>query len=451
MMNNKQRKENSASIMLRSFILLVTIIIFVASISTVVAVGHELLETSNYNSSKIITSLKNTVIDGDHDWRNWRINNTLDTSTSYVHVHNMRKDAKTKNYYSPGTEKLLSKKMTEIPLIKNLYYRSNAGFYYYGTGHSRGIDYQLWTKVNNELELLIRIVAVLIVILLLTVVISPIYIRVITRRLTSPLSDLTESAESISKDGNRQLSLPVPDKPTEVTNLATSFNRLLDELEKKSEKEKLFVSNAAHELRTPIATIRSHAQLIQRRGREHPEIIPKSIEYINDESHQMQSLVDELLTLSRADRMTLDFDNYDLSQSLNNISDRLNAAIKQKINRQIEKDIRITANEESIEQIVTSLLSNAAKYSPNDSVITLKLDRINDVTQISVIDEGRGINDEDKPHIFDRFYRSNDVRGSIAGTGLGLSIANELSSLNHAQLSVSDNHPHGSIFTITFE
>nr|WP_257593999.1 histidine kinase dimerization/phospho-acceptor domain-containing protein [Lactiplantibacillus plantarum] len=70
--------------------------------------------------------------------------------------------------------------------------------------------------------------------------------------------------------------------------------------------KKLFVMNAAHELRTPIATIRSHAQLIERHGKDHPEIITKSVGYITEESRQMQHLIDELLQLSRADRLALD-------------------------------------------------------------------------------------------------------------------------------------------------
>lgn len=299
-------RQNSSAIMLRSFLFLVTLIILLSSLTTVVAVGHELLETSAVDSQHVINSLENTVIDGNDDWKNWRLNSTLDTSTSQVLVHNMRKDADAKYYYSPGTKRLLKHRQTKIPFIENLYYVDDTGFEYYNTGHAKGINYQLWMSLNDQVALLLRVVIVAIFILILTLFITPFYIKVISQRITKPLSALTDSAGTAST-GNQQKSfmLPVPKRPTEVTDLANSFNRLLSQLYKQSEQEKLFISNAAHELRTPIATIRSHAQLIQRRGKEHPEVIAKSVNYINDESHQMQSLVEELLSLSRADRAVL--------------------------------------------------------------------------------------------------------------------------------------------------
>ncbi|ANK60643.1 sensor histidine kinase [Loigolactobacillus backii] len=443
-------KQNSASIMLRSFILMITVIILLSSMTTVFAVGHQLLETSQINSFNIIGSLKKAVIDGNDDWKNWRLNSTLDTSTSYVQVNNRRKDATIKNYYSPGTKKLLSVKPQKIPFIKRLYYRKDVGPLYYNTGHARGIDYELWTNLNSQLETLERVVLVAIIILILTLMISPLYIHAIADRLTNSLTKLTASAESISTKPSQQATqLPVPDRPTEVTNLANSFNRLLNRLYQQSEKEKLFVSNAAHELRTPIATIRSHAQLIQRRGEEHPEIIRKSVNYINDESHQMQALVDSLLTLSRADRLVLDFSEFDLSQALAKVVNKMTPLVQQKIITEIPPNIKITAHEASINQIVVNLLNNANKYSAKDSEIRLILKKSANTVLIQVIDQGIGISTVDKEHIFERFYRNAEIRGSIPGTGLGLAIVKQLADLNHIKLKISDNHPQGTIFSLT--
>lgn len=95
-------KQDSSSIMLRSFMFLITVIILISGIITVIAVGNQLMETSQKSASGIIKSLKKTDIDGNDDWKNWRATNALDTSTSHVFVHNMRKDANTKYYYSPG-------------------------------------------------------------------------------------------------------------------------------------------------------------------------------------------------------------------------------------------------------------------------------------------------------------------------------------------------------------
>ncbi|KRL81576.1 HAMP domain-containing sensor histidine kinase [Secundilactobacillus paracollinoides] len=444
-------RQNSSAIMLRSFLFLVTLIILLSSLTTVVAVGHELLETSAVDSQHVINSLENTVIDGNDDWKNWRLNSTLDTSTSQVLVHNMRKDADAKYYYSPGTKRLLKHRQTKIPFIENLYYVDDTGFEYYNTGHAKGINYQLWMSLNDQVALLLRVVIVAIFILILTLFITPFYIKVISQRITKPLSALTDSAGTAST-GNQQKSfmLPVPKRPTEVTDLANSFNRLLSQLYKQSEQEKLFISNAAHELRTPIATIRSHAQLIQRRGKEHPEVIAKSVNYINDESHQMQSLVEELLSLSRADRAVLPLAPYDLSASLTEIADKMRPELQQQLTTVIPENIHITAHADSIEQIIINLLNNAGKYTPVSEPIQLVLSTTTNHVRIQVIDQGAGITDADKAHIFERFYRSSDIRGTIAGTGLGLAIASQLAELNHATLTVADNEPHGTIFSLTF-
>ncbi|WP_243676890.1 sensor histidine kinase [Secundilactobacillus collinoides] len=101
-------------------------------------------------------------------------------------------------------------------------------------------------------------------------------------------------------------------------------------------------------------------------------------------------------------------------------------------------------------QIVTNLLNNASKYAEPNTTIKLVLKLINDQTVIQVIDEGSGIAAEDKAHIFERFYRSSNVRGTIPGTGLGLAIVAELASLNGAKLTLNDNVPQGSIFSVRF-
>ncbi len=445
-------KQDSSSIMLRSFMFLITVIILISGIITVIAVGNQLMETSQKSASGIIKSLKKTDIDGNDDWKNWRATNALDTSTSHVFVHNMRKDANTKYYYSPDTRNLLKIKPKKIPLIKNLYYRHDMGFLYYATGHARGIDYKLWVSLDAQFETLVRVVMVMIVILLLTVIISPLYIQLVANRLTNSLTKLTKSAEASSSSHmlRHASQLPVPASPTEVTNLATSFDRLLTHLYEQSEKEKTFISNAAHELRTPIATIRTHAQLIERRGKEHPEVIDKSVGYINEESHQMANLVDELLTLTRADRTSLDLKEFDLSKSLLVIKDKMAPLLKQQLTTDISEQITVKAHKESVEQIIINLLSNAGKYSDPTSEIKLSVKKLNDHVVVQVADQGNGISAEDGSHIFERFYRSSKIRGSTSGTGLGLAIAKQLADLNHAQLSFEANQPQGTIFSLTF-
>uniref|UniRef100_UPI00403F097E histidine kinase dimerization/phospho-acceptor domain-containing protein n=1 Tax=Lentilactobacillus hilgardii TaxID=1588 RepID=UPI00403F097E len=130
----------------------------------------------------------------------------------------------------------------------------------------------------------------------------------------------------------------------EVKQLTTSFNELLTSINYKNQQEKTFISNAAHELRTPIAAIRGHIQLVQRHGRDHPEIVDRSIQFINNESARMQTLVNDLLALSRADRGDVKLDYIDLTSLLNETVEEQRAVLKQTINVNIPTKTVVYAN-----------------------------------------------------------------------------------------------------------
>ena len=306
--------------------------------------------------------------------------------------------------------------------------------------------------MNPQLAVLLRVIEVTAILLAVTLLATPLYIRRLTKRLTDPLTTLSHTTQMIA--GAKEpgaMRLPVPAQPTEVTELAGNFNELLSMLNERQEQQKLFVMNAAHELRTPIATIRSHAQLIERHGEDHPEIITKSVGYITEESRQMQQLIDELLQLSRADRLALDLTPLDLSATVTTIMQKIAGTFEQTVTTEIQPDIHITGNESAIEQILVNLVTNAAKYSPAASQITVTLtQQANEAAALAVKDQGSGISAEDKSHIFERFYRSADVRGTVAGTGLGLAIATQLAQLSNSELTVADDQPQGTIFTLIF-
>lgn len=220
----------------------------------------------------------------------------------------------------------------------------------------------------------------------------------------------------------------------------------MKQLHDRQEQQKLFIMNAAHELRTPIATIRSHAQLIERHGRAHPEIVLKSVNYITEESRQMQQLIEELLQLSRADRLTLDTHLLNLSETVQHLAEKLASAFSQTIEVHVTPNMSVESNESAIEQILDNFVTNAAKYSPADTIIAVNLTRDDDGNAVlAVLDQGAGISAEDKSHVFERFYRSANVRGTVPGTGLGLAIANQLATINNGRIKLRDNQPHGTI------
>lgn len=451
MMKHRKQQQSSATIMLRNLITMVMILTVSLGVCIIIAVGHQLLEEVQQTTDHITTSLKKANIDGDDDWQEWRRNNTLDTSASYVYVHNLRQDAKRERYFSPNAQHILQIKPVKVPFIPNLYYRPAFGFLYHRVVHAKGIYYTLWQSMHAQLEVLLRVILVTAILLGVTLIIMPLYIRRLTKRLTNPIADLSQNTKIIATAKEPgSMRLPVPEQPTEVTELATNFNELLAMLDKRQEQQRLFVMNAAHELRTPIATIRSHAQLIERHGKAHPEIIEKSVRYITDESRQMQQLIDELLALSRADQLVLDVHDIDLSSIIANTVQSLNNTFPQKFITTIKPDVHMVGNANAIDQILNSLLTNASKYSSEDSTIEIQLET-NSLGNyvIAIKDQGQGISDEDKAHIFERFYRSAEVRGSVKGTGLGLAIADQLIKFMGGTIQVKDNHPQGSVFILT--
>ncbi|MGI6086094.1 MAG: sensor histidine kinase, partial [Acetivibrionales bacterium] len=193
------------------------------------------------------------------------------------------------------------------------------------------------------------------------------------------------------------------------------------------EKQKQFVSDASHELRTPIAVIQGYARMLDRWGKEDKEILHESIEAINKESKNMQDLVDKLLFIARNDKNTMvliknKFNMSELMEEL--VRDTRMLETKHNIESQIEPDIIVNGDRDRIKQALRIFVDNAIKYTEPGGNITLNLERDGSCAAAAVIDNGRGIPEKDLPNIFDRFYRVDAARErDKGGHGLGLHIA----------------------------
>nr|WP_233429070.1 HAMP domain-containing sensor histidine kinase [Oenococcus oeni] len=275
----------------------------------------------------------------------------------------------------------------------------------------------------------------------------------LSRRLTTPLSDLSSATEKVSlkiKQSDQRIEdrLPEPASPIEVNELAISFNQLLDVISEKELREKQFVSDASHELKTPIAAINGHLKLIKRRGREHPEIIENSFNYISDETRRMQHLVQNLLDLSHAERDELNITEINLSELLVEISK--NVPFPQKIKTKFSNNIYIQADLDQLREIILAILENSSKYSPPSCPIILNLNQNSKKTVLRIIDFGTGISAIDKKHIFERFYRADASHSNnIPGSGLGLAIVKELANRQNIQIKILNNQPKGTIFELS--
>lgn len=212
----------------------------------------------------------------------------------------------------------------------------------------------------------------------------------------------------------------------ELKGLAAAINGMLDRINEAYRSQARFVSDASHELRTPIAAIQGYANLLDRWGKHDPQALQESIDAIKEEAANMKELVEQLLFLARGDnnRMPLQIERIDLA-------DTAQTVVKEA--RMIDGGHDFVVDVESafvegdpglIKQALRILVDNAIKYTPAGGEIKVAVKQQGDQVRMTVQDNGIGIPPEAVPYIFDRFYRADESRArSTGGTGLGLSIA----------------------------
>ena len=271
------------------------------------------------------------------------------------------------------------------------------------------------------------------------------------RRIFQPISDLTETAKNLTVTNLHSERLPVQKTQKELRELTLVFNEMLDRLERSYESQKQFVSNASHELRTPIAVIQGYARMLSRWGASDPEILEEAVEAIGDESKAMQELVEKLLFLSRHDRKTLKVEKEWFSMG-EVVEDMVKETRMVTTNRQIKvrliQNVSVYGDDQLLKQAVRIFIDNAIKYSKEGDSITIGCENRGGNCVLTVEDTGRGMKKEDVDHMFERFYRSDDVRGKVEGHGLGLSIARLIILAHAGTIKIRTQYTVGTSFTI---
>lgn len=270
--------------------------------------------------------------------------------------------------------------------------------------------------------------------------------------ITKPV---TELSRTMSKMGKGDLSVRVPVKGSgELRDLAVNYNIMANQLESLDKTRSQFVSNASHELKTPLTTMK-----ILLESMLYQEDMPKELqqEFLNDMNHEIDrltSIVTDLLSLSQMDShtMTLKKEKVDLTE-LTQETERLLRPMAEKRNQSltadVAQDIWTEGDRNKLAQILYNLTDNALKYTPDYGKVHIMLDMDGAHPRWTVSDNGVGIPEEDLKHIFERFYRVDKARSrDTGGTGLGLSIVRQLVHLHGGNISVESEPGKGTAFTV---
>lgn len=275
----------------------------------------------------------------------------------------------------------------------------------------------------------------------------------LVHKLLKPIKDMTDKVKNINGASLDRLDTNVA--KDELKDLALTFNEMLDRLELYMNQQKQFVSDASHELRTPIAIIQGYTEMLERWGKDDPAILEESIHSLSQETLNMKQLLEKLLFLSRSDKKTLK-----VEKELFNLSHLCQEVIKETsfiddthdMIPKIMDDVMLSGDRGLIKELIRILVDNALKYTPEGGIVTLGCTLSKQNVILSIQDTGIGIASEHIPHLFERFYRIDEARNkSTGGTGLGLAIAEQIIKVHGAQISVTSELNHGTSFLIFFE
>ena len=352
-----------------------------------------------------------------------------------------------RKYTSPKAHKIFKRIDRRNLAIKNLQLTRH-GVYYL---RQQKVHHQRIVKVAINVDDLIKLTGwLLIVTLLINLVISIIALPIIHRlakRWTRPLTSLDNEIDAITPQSDRLQTLAVPQQPLEVRKVAQSFNQLLERQYRIMQREKEFIANASHELKTPLAGILGHVNLIRRHGDKHPELIGKSLKYIDQEAQRMSQLINELLILEG--HQTKKLTEINLSKIIFAEVESLQGAYQQKFITDLNPNISYQITKGDFQSLVHNLLENAAKYSPTDSTIDVQLTTDDRHIILRVADQGQGIAKENRQKVFERFYREDESHSNkVAGSGIGLAIVKMIIEKYHGKITIRDNEPVGTIFTV---
>ena len=311
--------------------------------------------------------------------------------------------------------------------------------------------------ITTETRLLGFIQQILLVEMVLGLVLALFLGYFVSQRLLQPIRSMTDTVKSIevSDLGTR---LEVSSTKDELSELAVTFNHMLERIQQGFDQQQRFVSDASHELRTPVTVIRGYADMLSRWGRHDEETLQEGLEAIGSEAENMQELIEKLLFLARADqkRQILHKELLDMQALVGDVFRKMQMAVdSHHLQLLANEPAMVLADKVTMRQMLRIFLENAVKYTPAGGVIRLSSRCSPDdegYIELVIEDTGIGIAEEEQEKIFQRFYRVDSSRtkeaGQPGGTGLGLSIAKWIADRHGIKIRVESQPGTGTRFTL---
>lgn len=332
---------------------------------------------------------------------------------------------------------------------------------YYATmdvaDHGQIYQFHFFRTITAEKNFLVDLQRLLFIITIAGFLIALIAGYFLSSRILKPIRSFTQTARKIEVE-RMDKRIEMPPAKDELSELAMTFNHMLDRLERGFRQQQRFVSDASHELRTPVTVILGYSDLLERWGSSDAKILEEGITSIRSEAEDMQDLIEKLLFLARADqkRQVLHKDFVHLDELVDDAVRKMKLVAKEhSVQLAVNEPGVIYADPATMRQMMRIFLENAVKYTPEGGHITVSSRRLPEkgCMELTFADDGIGIAQEDQGKIFERFYRADSARtkkaGSIGGTGLGLSIASWIAEQHEIDIAVESELDKGTKFILT--
>lgn len=282
-----------------------------------------------------------------------------------------------------------------------------------------------------------------------------------SRRALKPVHDMTLKARGITGVENLRERIPVPPAQDEISELARTFNSLLDRLDRAFTSQERFISNASHQLKTPLTILKNELHML-RRAQASGADLGDGLESAAQEIQRLILLVQDLLLLARleAGKDTISFAPVRLDEVMIQVVARVQKLSREKqvkIRTQVlaepsglELDTEVQGDEELLDSMIENFVENAVKYAPDNTEVEVTLKVIPGAAEILIRDSGPGIPPDVRHKMFERFSRGKPS-SEIPGSGLGLSIAAEIGRLHGVKIDLADPPAGpGTLVTLTF-